>query len=376
MNESCYIFVRSKFYGFNEAVRDFSEKYRFFFPFYKNVFLPLETMLYRAGNSRLVPGFKEELEKALDRYLPEEERRNPELCDKLSKDILKAHFLDRMNPEEYFLYGFRDKNYTERRQWLSDRSMVILLNKKIGRSVFHDLINKDTFYELTKEYFHREVLVVNEQMHFDDFLAFAQRQKRYILKPLKGAYGRHTFISSATTNEEVSKLLEQLLSRGSWMAEELIIQHPATAVWNPSSVNTVRVPSFLTTDGVRILQPFFRTGRKGSVVDNAGLGGIFAVFDQDTGVIISDGVDEHGGRFPQHPDSGVTFKGWQVPQWDDLKELVAKIHHSLPSCHRYVGFDFALTEKGWVLIEGNWGQMVGQMAELRGIRYEFISYLG
>ena len=164
--------------------------------------------------------------------------------------------------------------------------------------------------------------------------------------------------------------------QGNWVVEELVVQHPETAVWNESSVNTVRVPSFRTPEGVYILQPFFRTGRKGSIVDNAGQGGVFAVFDPETGVITTDGVNEFGGRYPTHPDSGIRFKGWQIPYWKELKSLVAEVHQSLPEHHRYVGFDFALNKDGqWVLIEGNWGQMVGQMAELKGIRRQFIEHI-
>ena len=166
------------------------------------------------------------------------------------------------------------------------------------------------------------------------------------------------------------------MEKEDWIAEELIIQHKETEAWNPSSVNTFRIPSFRAKEGVHILQPFFRTGRKGSVVDNAGHGGIFAVFDPETGIITTDGVDEYGGRFECHPDSGKKFKGWKIPYWDELKALVAEVHHSLPEHHRYVGFDFALTKEGqWVLVEGNWGQMVGQMAELKGIRKKFIEYI-
>ena len=56
--------------------------------------------------------------------------------------------------------------------------------------------------------------------------------------------------------------------------------------------------------------------------------------------------------------------------------MVKEVHHSLPEHHRYVGFDFALDKDyQWILIEGNWGQMVGQMAELKGIRRPFIEYI-
>ena len=54
---------------------------------------------------------------------------------------------------------------------------------------------------------------------------------------------------------------------------------------------------------------------------------------------------------------------------------VRKIH-SLIKDYPYVGWDFALTETGWVLIEGNWGEFVcQQMTNKRGFKQEFINYL-
>ncbi len=124
------------------------------------------------------------------------------------------------------------------------------------------------------------------------------------------------------------------------------------------------------------MQPFFRTGRQGQIVDNAGAGGILSVIDVDTGKILTDGSDEKNHSFDRHPDSNIVYKGWQIPRWDDLLLLVKEIHLSLPKEFVYVGFDFALTKDGWDLIEGNWGQMLGQIAEQRGIKKEFNYFMG
>ena len=44
---------------------------------------------------------------------------------------------------------------------------------------------------------------------------------------------------------------------------------------------------------------------------------------------------------------------------------------SLPEQHKYVGFDFALTDEGWVVVEGNWGNFPHQVCLGKGIRKEF-----
>ena len=79
--------------------------------------------------------------------------------------------------------------------------------------------------------------------------------------------------------------------------------------------------------------------------------------------------------YEKHPDSGLTYRGWEVPQWQELLIMAEKIFRQCFPEHRYIGFDFALTERGWVLIEGNWGQFVSQYNDKVGVKEQFVRYL-
>ena len=365
--------ITKAFFSFDEKCRTLLDKSRFTHPLYEKVILPMEAAIFKMGNYKYAPTFKKEFAESKKIYL--KDVKSAEDLEKIKYDLLKAHISIRMNNDEYFIYDFYHQNYWQRCEWLTDRERLSSLMEKYGKEVYDELKDKSYFYQLTKKYFQREVCFIGESYPEDSFVQFTSSHPRFIVKPIKGSLGADTFITSVGNASEAHKLYHELLSKGTWIVEELIKQHESMAAWNDTSVNTLRIPSFRLKDGCRILQPFMRTGRKGSVVDNAGHGGIFAVFDADSGVVTTDGVDEHGGRFSCHPDSGLTFKGWTIPRYEELKALVSEVHHALPLHHRYVGFDFALTEKGWVLIEGNWGQMVGQMAELKGIRRQFIDYI-
>ena len=61
------------------------------------------------------------------------------------------------------------------------------------------------------------------------------------------------------------------------MAEELIIQHEATAHFHPQSLNTVRFPTIRQDDGVKLWYPFLRMGKGESFVDNISSGGVAAL---------------------------------------------------------------------------------------------------
>lgn len=95
--------------------------------------------------------------------------------------------------------------------------------------------------------------------------------------------------------------------------------------------------------------------------------------DSKTGAVCSKGMDELGNVYEEHPDSHVKFENWAVPQWEELVKLSAEVHRKLPKEHIYVGFDFALDkQKGWVVIEGNWGDFICQQSSLgKGLKSQF-----
>ncbi len=367
--------LKELFFSFDKVVRNVLDKTVPTHAFYAHIILPIEACIFRAGNYKMSTSFRKELENVRKLYFTEEEKRNPQLSKKLEKDLVKTLISHRMKPEEFFLYGLRDKGYWERKEFLSDSERRDYIVKYESPSTYKGIDNKKSFYIDTKDYFHRDACIIDKETSKQDFLKFALCHDRFFAKPVNGTWGRGATILSVKDEEEASALYDQLVEEDEWIVEQLIEQVPETAAWNSSSVNTIRIPAIRTHTGCKILQPFIRTGRKGAIVDNAGGGGIFAVFDAETGIITTDGVDEHGGRFERHPDSGIRYKGWQVPRYDELKAVVAKLIHDIPSHPRFVAFDFALTPEGWVLVEGNSnGQFVGQIAEHKGVRKDFIDY--
>ena len=58
-------------------------------------------------------------------------------------------------------------------------------------------------------------------------------------------------------------------------------------------------------------------------------------------------------RIERHPDSGVRFRDFLVPQWPMLREAAKHAAAAFPE-FRTVGWDVALTPDGPVILEGNW----------------------
>lgn len=289
-------------------------------------------------------------------------------------DIISSFLLYSISPAEYSMYRFHERNAHERDSYVGDYELDLACATTQSWETFKKLRDKWTFYRLTKPYFRRDVCAVYSERDMHSFVQFAQRHRRFFFKANNTAFGRGCRIVDVPDDAQA---FFREVGEGDWLAEELIVQTPDMAEWNESSVNTVRLCSFRKGDKVLIRFPFIRVGRKGSVVDNGGQGGIFASIDVDSGIICTDGGDETGRVYTEHPDSGKPFKGVQIRRWRELLALCKEVHLSMPAEFFYVGFDFALTDTGWVLVEGNWGEFVAQQTTLgRGLRREFEELMG
>lgn len=307
----------------------------------------------------------------------------PNVCGKakqtLLKDIKKVYLTDGTRPDEYLLYNYDSKDKKERDQYMPQRLKDTLLCDYYGdetATVIGEMRDKYSFYKLVKPYFKREVTKVESENDRGAFNVFCKKHPRFICKIINGGCGVGVRVEEVNGEKQINGLFNELIQQGGWIIEELIQQDPSISAFNSSSVNTVRFPSF--KHGNKIVQkyPCIRFGRKGSIVDNAGQGGVFASIDIETGTIITNGFDELGHEYDCHPDSKKQFKGFTIPRWSELLEEAKQAHMSLSEEQSYVAFDFALSEKGWMIVEANWGDFVLQQTALkRGLKYEFVSLL-
>ena len=295
-----------------------------------------------------------------------------------NKDVVKCFLKYGFSPRDYMLFGFGTVNKADeqRKTFISDWMKDEVLNKIEGWNNYLELCDKFGLYEKLKPFYKREVMQVERNTPFETFRSFAQRNKHLFIKPNTDSYGNGAMVLDYENEAEIETIFKSLLkTQDSWIIEEKIIQSNAMAKWNDTSVNTVRMNTYLNRNGFFVLAPFMRTGHKGSIVDNGGAGGMYMLINERTGMIISDAYDESGRCFVKHPESNYPFKGEFIPMWSELLAIAEEAHRSIPH-HIYVGWDFALSEKGWVLIEGNWGQFICQQTcSKRGYKKEFLQYM-
>lgn len=294
-------------------------------------------------------------------------------------DIVLCHYKYGTNPTEYFCYGYPTKSKEERVTYLPRKQKDDLIIRQMGFSwenSFNYIKDKNLFAQKMAKYLKRETCPVESDEDKAEFCRILTKCGKLIVKPTRGGCGYGIEIVSMSDYKNAEEVFDALLAKGGYIAEEVVEQDPRVAVWNESSLNTFRIPTFRTADGVKIFYPSIRIGRKGSIVDNAGAGGTFAAIDAETGVITTDGFDKHGHHFTEHPDSHVKYKGAQIPEWDALMAFVSEVHNAMPKEHKYIAYDMALSTRGWVVIEANWGEISMPQIEMgRGLKKEFADLL-
>ena len=152
-------------------------------------------------------------------------------------------------------------------------------------------------------------------------------------------------------------LYEQLVEIADRDRDDVVIQRPlkqhaALAAINESSVNTIRVLSLLSEDGVKLYSSVLRMGIGSAKVDNASGGGITCGITPE-GKLKKTAYKPSGEKYEAHPTGDVVFDGYAIPGIREVWDLV-KVAHPMVPHFRLVSWDFAINEEGHpVMIEAN-----------------------
>ena len=94
-----------------------------------------------------------------------------------------------------------------------------------------------------------------------------------------------------------------------YLVQPVIVQHPLLASLAGTSVNTVRIDTYLTGDTVHFNKAVLRVGNGIACTDNWASGGLIVKIDLDTGTLRGNGKikSKFGkGEFSNHPRSGAS----------------------------------------------------------------------
>ncbi len=295
----------------------------------------------------------------------------------LRLDMKFRYYAYGYSPNEYIAYGLSGKSEAEMHSFISDRESLCYAYRLNDYNAWNVFMDKMNTYLKFREYYQRDAICILDQSDFDAYLAFTEKHPVFVKKDVSESCGRSVErIDLATSDRTKEELFAEFLQTKKIILEECVHQSSVLASLNASSVNTVRCFTLYTKHGVLIPWCFMKVGRSGSFVDNGGAGGILVGIDCKTGQLSTDGIDEYGRWYPVHPDSGVAFQGFQLPQWEEMLALCRQMAVQVPKVP-WIGWDMAHTDDGWVVIEGNAAsEMIGPQATGQaGLRQKMNQYM-
>ncbi len=315
-------------------------------------------------------------------------------------DYLELYRTKGLTKDEYYDFGFEKQNTDFRESFLG-------LNEQ---RYYLDYLNPVKYYSLARNKYCAHKMLDETGVRKSVLYCYYQPEARFIssdectssldevLKVLKSKDVHSCVIktteSSHGDNVRVIKdisyqeqdavlvcyddqelMLSSVLGQDALIFESTIHQTKQFAAFNGSSVNTVRFMTTLWPDGTaKVIATWFKVGRAGKCVDNAGSGGnVDAAVDLETGKIYNV-VQFDGWRNTKeincHPDSGNLINGVVIENWEEIKAEVIRFQQAFPYC-KAAGWDIAITDDGPVIIEVNdfWDR-TGQYFIKKGWRNE------
>lgn len=318
-----------------------------------------------------------EVEQGLEKYSDITSGLTPFGKARLKSKMLYYNLKCDFTYDEFFDYGFAQKIKSQCLEYISNAERLSVYRKLFMEAPEYDILhNKFKTYCEFEKYFKREVLSVNSVQDLFGFSDFVSRHKKVIVKPVNSNNGKGIFIIDFD-KEKLGKTdaFKKCLFRDGALIEEFINQPGLLNEVYPYSVNTVRFITYFNSEknDYDVVAVFLRMGFNKSQVDNSTIGGLSAAIDLKTGKIRTDGYKENTGRtFEFHPDTGYKIKGVQLPEWKELLGILDEIVRTNPKL-KFVGWDFAYSDKGWMLVEANRkpGFYAAQMCNETGLRPVF-----
>ena len=267
------------------------------------------------------------------------------------KDLLYSRAYYAVSGEEYYLFGLDQSKNEEKRDFVGWHELdyyYSVLNRSGAPEIFE---YKEKTYAVFQKYYKRELILFVAGEQKESFLSFFDRHASGIIKPVND-FGGHGIQIVSVNDQSPEEIWNRVSGQFPFILEELIVQAPEMNAFYPHAVNTIRYNTFFHEGKLTRLQAVFRIGRGGSVVDNATSGGIYALVDTETGRILGPARSDLCEYFECHPDTGAKFEGSLIPRWNELNALLEELVRVVPE-QKQVGWDFALSEKGWVMVEGN-----------------------
>lgn len=255
---------------------------------------------------------------------------------------------------DYIQYGFYWKTKPERRKYVVHGRLIEMMQKANNPAHRYIFDEKPEFDKAFADFLQRDWLDTKDA-ELSDFMKFLEGKDSFFAKDPCGMFGLGVKKYFVNEIKDIEKTFKEL-KKNKILCEESLSQCREMANFNDTSINSIRVVSFLRANGeVEIVGALLRVGRKGKIADNFHHMGIAAFVDPVTGVVCTRGLDKNNDAHVYHPDSKAQIVGFKIPIWDEVVDTIKRAAKVVPDM-RYIGWDVVITKDNKVeLVEGNPG---------------------
>jgi hypothetical protein len=259
-----------------------------------------------------------------------------------SNNIFSTKYL----PDEIF-HPFVQNSLNSAKQWPA------LLDKNLLEVLFKGYLQPESVLKnINGMYFINDKAVTEE----DVIEKCKNSSERLVIKPsIESGGGKKVFdfyVNDSITTYKNFSLTELLrLFKKDFIIQKVLSQNKQLKQLNSSSLNTLRIMSYLKDNKVYVISTVLRIGKSGMFTDNSSSGGIVC------GVSEKGFLKEYGyysnGKRTQKTDSGYDLKEFEIPSYDLALKMVKEMHYKVPN-FKIISCDVAINvDNQPVLIEYN-----------------------
>ncbi len=250
---------------------------------------------------------------------------------------------------DYFRGNYINLSKSEKDTFVTAKKFYKILdylNDERYEIILHDKLLFNKFFQ---DYLKRDYINLRE-CSFEEFEKFLKGKDVVFAKTPTGEGGHGVSKVVVKDFKNLKKLYNELLEKQQFLVEDAIIQSRDLNEINPNVVNSFRIVTLYKDGEVTILNNALRINQDDSDVIGC-TNDLYFSLGED-GKIDSNVIDDYGTIYDSHPLTKKKFKDVQIKGVKEAFDKSIELARKIPQV-RYIGWDFAFTEDGPVLVEGN-----------------------
>ncbi len=283
----------------------------------------------------------------LNKLAKEIGERNNKPAWKVKLDMLYNFVRYGIGYTDYLKGDYINLTKEQKKTYVTTTSFYKLLNYLNDSKYRSTMSDKILFNKIFNQYLGRSWIDLRVSS-LDDFKAFVKDKETVFAKPPKD-FGGHGIEKIKVKEQNIEELYHRLKEKELNLVEEEIVQHDELNKLNPYAVNSFRIVTLVKDGKAHLLANALRINTDDAIA--IGCNDAYMRLNEE-GKICSRVIDDVAKVYTEHPMRKIKFDTVTIPYVKEAFDMALKAALEVPEI-RYVGWDFAITKDGPVIMEGN-----------------------